>query len=111
VEQTAPHTEPLAHWAAVDSHVTEQLSKHPLVESIPVFVHGLVPFWDNGVPYLADCLNFARPIKGAQDGLAFLRLLALSGGTPLDTVLLVSAAGTTVLGCFYGGKYMLILPS
>lgn len=101
--------QPLEGWQAVEQHIAGMLAQSPLVEQFPVFVQGLTPLYHEGNPVVVDRYNFVIPLEKSPDAIPFLRLLAVSGGTPLDMLLLVSPKSITVMGCFYAEQYTLVL--
>ncbi len=101
--------QPLPYWAEAETHMAGILTQQPLVEQFVVLVQGLVPFYHAGKPALADSHNFVLALADQPDELAFLRLLALSGGHPLDMLLLLDRGQLCVLGCFNNDQYVLIL--
>ncbi len=101
--------QPLPYWSEAETHIASMLAQQPLVEQFVVLVQGIVPLYHEGKPALADGHNFVLPLAPNPDELAFLRLLALSGGQPLDMLLLLDRGQLTVLGCFYKNQYVLIL--
>ena len=99
----------LVSWGAVETYIAGQLSQNPLVEQFPVFVQGLVPLYNQGVPVLVDCNKVIVEIEPLADPVPFLKLMSISGGHPLDLFILAGKNGAAVMGCFHDGHYMLIL--
>jgi hypothetical protein len=104
----APEVSPLPNWAAAEQYMAEVLGQLPLVEQFVVYVQGMVPLYHDGRPALADSDNFVLHLAAMTDELAFPRLLALSGGHPLDVLVVLDRGAAVVLGGFYGGQYVLV---
>jgi hypothetical protein len=100
---------PFPNWAAVEADRAVQLAINPLLDQFPVFVAQITPFFEHSRAFLFDIDQKVIPLETQTDPLPFLRLMAISGGQPLDVLLLVTGTGTSVLGCLQDGKYMLIL--
>lgn len=100
---------PFLNWAAVEADRAAQLAINPLLDFFPVFVAQITPFFNNGRACLFDIDQRVIPLETQADPLPFLRLMAISGGQPLDLLLLLTTKGISVLGCLQDSKYMLIL--
>jgi SWIM zinc finger len=99
---------PMPHWAAAQQALAEIWLQQPWVEDLPQVVQHLTLQPTQAGWWLTDAAGCGLPISPKFDPQKQLKLLAQSGGQPLNMALVRSETGVLPLGIWTDNQYILL---